>query len=151
MTLRLLVAGDGPQRAALAEQAAGLGIGGVVRFLGMCSDPAPVYAAADVFALPSQEEGLPNALLEAMASARAVVASAVGGVPAIVEHERTGLLVAPCDPDALAAALARLAADPPLRERLGHAARRYVAQHHSLSAMIDAHAALYRQVLERRR
>lgn len=146
--LQLLLAGDGAQRAALQQQAADLGLAATVRFLGTCTDPAPVYAAADVFALPSQEEGLPNALLEAMAAGRAVVATAVGGVPSLIEDQRNGLLVAPRAPAALAAAIGRLAADAALREKLGQAARRFVVQHCSLAAMVAAHARLYRELLE---
>lgn len=78
---------------------------------------------AAIFVLPSTSEGLPMALLEAMAWARAIVATAVGGVPDVLTDGSDGLVVPPSDPDALAAALTRLAADPDLRERLGQAAR----------------------------
>jgi len=78
---------------------------------------------AAIFVLPSTSEGLPMALLEAMAWARAIVATAVGGVPDVLSDGVDGLVVPPSDPDALAAALARLAGDPELRERLGQAAR----------------------------
>ena len=145
--VQIVLAGDGPERKRLAAQATSLGLDGTVRFLGMRTDPAPVYAAADIFALPSQEEGSPNALLEAMACACAVLASNVGGVPAIVEHERSGLLVPPRSPSAFADALVRLAEQPHLRERLGREARRQVTTRFSMAAMVDAHAQLYRRLL----
>jgi len=98
--------------------------------------------AAEVFVMPSRSEGLPMALLEAMAYGMAVVAADVGGIPEVVETGVDGLLVAPEDPDALAAALCELAADADLRERLGAAARRRAE---SLDAIevADRLAALY--------
>ncbi len=145
--LGLVVAGDGPERGALEQLARTLGLGGRVKFLGMCDDPRPVYAAMDVFALPSRQEGLPNALLEAMAMGRAVVASAVGGVPELIEHERTGLLVAPGSVAELAESLTRLASDPSLRERLGREAARRVRDRYDVASAVDRHAGLYRELL----
>ena len=80
--------------------------------------------AAPVFAMPSRSEGLPMALLEAMAYGMAIVATEVGGIPEVFDSGEDGVLVPPEEPEALAGALCRLAADPELRERLARAARR---------------------------
>jgi glycosyltransferase involved in cell wall biosynthesis len=82
-----------------------------------------------------------------MAAARPVVASAVGGLAEAVEHERTGLLVAPGDPEALASALARLIEDPDLGKRLGDAGPARVREGHSAQRMVEAYEALYAEVL----
>jgi glycosyltransferase involved in cell wall biosynthesis len=118
----LAVAGDGPDRAALAELAASLGVDARVRFLGRRADVAALLAAADAFVLPSRREGQPLALLEAMAAGRPIVATAVPGVDELVEDGATALLVPPDDPAALAGALCRLRDDPSLRLSLGRAA-----------------------------
>jgi glycosyltransferase involved in cell wall biosynthesis len=147
VSVDLVLAGDGPERSRLERDVRTLGLEGHAHFLGMQRDPRPVYAALDMFALPSLEEGSPNALLEAMACGRAVVAARVGGVPEIVEHERSGLLVEPGSPAALAAALERLAVDPVLRRQLGHTAARRVREQFDISQMVAKHAALYRDLL----
>jgi glycosyltransferase involved in cell wall biosynthesis len=89
----LVIAGDGPERANLAAQAERLGVSSHVRFLGAIRDLEGFYPALDVFALPSLQEGSPNALLEAMACGIAAVGASVGGVPDIIENERSGLLI----------------------------------------------------------
>ena len=142
----VLLAGDGPLRGALEARAVALGLRRRVRFLGMVADPIPVLQAADVFAMPSREEASPMALLEAMACARPVVVTAVGGVPEIVADERSGLLVPPGRAESLAAALARLAGDADLRERLGAAARARILERFDLDRMVAEHEALYREL-----
>ncbi len=130
----LLVAGDGPEREALARLAGRRG--GDVRLLGLVTGDArdALYAASDAFVLASRvlgsgrTEGTPTALIEAMAAGLPVVATEVGGVGALVNHARNGLLVPAGDPTALAAALARLRDDPPLRRRLARAGRKTAAQ-----------------------
>jgi len=145
----LLVAGDGPERPGLEHQAKRLN--GYARFLGVHHDPRQLYAALDIFVLPSLEEGLPNALLEAMACGCAVVASRVGGVPEIVEHERSGLLVEPGSPTALADAMVRLAKDGALRLRLGREAVRRVRERFDIVRTVERHADLYRALLSEQR
>ena len=100
---------------------------------------------ATVFALPSYAEGMPMALLEAMSWGLPVIATPVGGVPQVIEPEVNGLLVAPGDIDALAAALARLMSEPALRESLGAAARRTIGTRFSLDAALDRLGELYRR------
>ncbi|MEL7157851.1 MAG: glycosyltransferase [Actinomycetota bacterium] len=117
----LLVVGDGPLRDALQAEARALGLGAAVRWLGARPDGARLVAAFDAFALTSRWEGLPRALVEAQAARVPVVATPVGGVGELVEHERTGLVVPVGCPDAVAGALTEVAADP------AGAARRAVA------------------------
>jgi glycosyltransferase involved in cell wall biosynthesis len=127
--LHVVVAGDGDLRSALEERARG--VGDRVRFVGALDRDtvARALAAADVVAVPSvvdnagNVDGLPNTVLEALASGRAVVASRVAGIPEVVEDGVNGLLVPAGDTEALAAALARLAGDPATREELGREAR----------------------------
>jgi glycosyltransferase involved in cell wall biosynthesis len=141
------IAGDGPERAGLAAQAARLGLTAQVRWLGQRSDVGDVLNACDVFVLPSRREGLGVAALEAMASARPLVASAVGGLGDAVLDGRTGLLVPPEDPPALATALERLLNDAALRARLGAAGPQRVAEGFLPEQMVAGYEAVYREVL----
>jgi glycosyltransferase involved in cell wall biosynthesis len=145
--LELLIAGDGPERERLLAQARALGVERRVRFLGAIRDLEHFYSALDVFALPSRQEGSPNALLEAMACGVAPVAATVGGVPDIVEPERSGLLVAPKRPDLFGEALVRLAADGAARERVAAEARARILDKFDIARTVEAHADLYRSVL----
>lgn len=154
-TARLAVVGDGPERAALEDQAARAGIAGRVQFRGRVSDEElrRAYAEADVFVLPAVEdsrgdtEGLGVVLLEAMSFRVPVVASAAGGIVDVVADEKSGLLVPPGDADALARALTRLDADPPLRARLGEAGRLRLLTEFSWDAIADRWAEVYRRAL----
>ena len=105
-----------------------------VRFLGWCSDMPQVLSALDLFVLPSSNEGLPRSILEAMAAAVPVVATNVGGNAELVVTERTGLLVPPRDPNALAAAIEKLLRAPDTAREMGRAGRLMVEQHFSLRA-----------------
>jgi glycosyltransferase involved in cell wall biosynthesis len=145
--LRLWIAGDGPERAALEARAEALGVASRVSFLGRRDDKADLLAGCDLLALPSRAEGLGVAALEAMACGRAVLASRVGGLAEAVVHERTGLLVPPGDVDALAAALTRLVGDAALRARLGAAGPGRIAECYSAEAMCESYARLYRELL----
>jgi glycosyltransferase involved in cell wall biosynthesis len=120
---RFQIVGDGPERAALERQAAALRISAHVAFLGHRDDVPRVLAESDLFAFPSRMEASPNAVIEAMAAALPIVASRTGGIPELIAHERTGLLVPPGDERALAAALLRLIDRPDLAARLGAGAR----------------------------
>ena len=131
--VHLVVIGDGPERGALEEQARAAGIHRV-QFQGRVSDEAlrATYARSDVLVLPSildargDTEGLGVVLLEAMSYSIPVVASDIGGITDIVEHDTSGLLVPPGDPAALVQALERMARDPALASRLGSAGERRV-------------------------
>ncbi len=142
--LNLVLAGDGPVRADLEQQARSLGIAARVRFLGERSDVASLLPAFDVFAMPSLTEGLSIALLEACACGLAIVASEVGGNPEIVADRKRGILFPAGDDDALAAALLAMLADEPLRRRLGEAARDWVRNSCSIAATRRAYDDCYR-------
>ncbi|HVB44083.1 MAG TPA: glycosyltransferase [Streptosporangiaceae bacterium] len=142
----LLLAGEGAERHALERQAGLLGID--VRFLGACDDVRPLLARADVVAHASLEEGMSNAVMEAMAAGRAVVATSVGGTPELLRGR--GLLVPPADPAALADAIEQVLADRVLAGRLGAAARSWSRAHLSAGAMVDRHIQIYSDLMERR-
>ena len=144
---RLWIAGAGPERGALEAQARREGLAERVRFLGRREDAADLLGACDVFVLPSRREGLGVAALEAMAAGRAVVASRVGGLASAVLEGRTGLLVPPEDPAALAEALATLIGDTTLRARLAAAGPARVATDFGVEGMVEAYEKLYREIL----
>ena len=125
-----------------------LGLGDRVRFLGRVDDVAPVLAAADLVAAPSLAEGLGVAVIEAMAAGRAVVASAVGGIPESLRDGVEGILVPPGDAPALAGAIERCLADAGLRERLGAAGQARAAQFSTL-AMASGTESIYERARER--
>ncbi len=145
---QLWIAGDGPERGALAAQVRQLGLAEQVRFLGRRDDVGDLLAACDIFVLPSRREGLGVAALEAMAAGRPVVASAVGGLRDAVVDGRTGVLVPPEDPAALAAALERLTGDLALRTHLGAAGPQRIAEGFLPEQMVAAYERLYREVLD---
>jgi glycosyltransferase involved in cell wall biosynthesis len=144
--VHLLLAGDGPLRAALERQARSLGLARV-RFLGDQPDVVPLLAASDIVVLASRWEGSPLAVLEAMAAGRPVVATAAGGVPELVRHEATGLLVPLDAPRELARALQRLVDHPAERERLGRAGQQRARRDFDAGTMTRRYEALYAEVL----
>lgn len=138
--ITLVLLGAGPDESLLREAAAGLDC---VQFEGFVEDVENYLAAFDVFAFPSHYEALGSTLLDAMAAGLPAVASRVGGIPEVVEHDRTGLLVPPADPVALAGAIAALHRDPERRARLGARARTRAGAF-SAAAMAQRYLALYR-------
>lgn len=142
---RLLLAGDGSLRRETEAKAAALGIAERVRFLGARTDVAEMLAACDLFVLASDWEGSPVSILEAMASGLPVIATAVGGVPELVEDGVSGLLAPPGDAVALAAALRRLASDPEARRRFGQAGRER-AERFGAGRMVAAYAELFERL-----
>ena len=141
--LRLVIVGDGPLRAALAQHVAAAGIGGQVWLAGARSDIAELMRTFSVFALPSIAEGMPVTLLEAMACGLPVVASRVGGIPELVLENDTGMLVPPNDPQALAEALARYLRQPALVRQHGAAGRARIETKYSIAAMLFGYTNLY--------
>lgn len=125
--------------------AASAGVGERVRFLGRRDDARSFIAAADVFVNPSDVEGLPLVVLEALALARPVVATAVGGVPSVVVDGQTGILVPPKDPEALAGALARILADEE-RGRYGVAGAALIESRYGAATMVEAYERVYAEV-----
>jgi glycosyltransferase involved in cell wall biosynthesis len=131
--------GDGPRRAELEALARDLGVADRVRFTGRVGqdDIRRFYAEADVFCLPSFAEGLPVVLLEAIAAGVPVVASRITGIPELVEHGTSGVLVPPGRPDRLADALRDLSSDPDRRRALAVAARRRVSEEFDVAACAE--------------
>ena len=145
-----LAAGTGPEGDALQDHAQRLGVAASMRWLGQVADVRRVLAAADVVAMPSLAEGLGVAAIEAMAASRPVVASAVGGLPELIDDGVQGRLVPPGDAAALAAALRRVLGDAALGARLGEAGR-VRAESFSTVAMARGTASVYERALAARR
>ena len=145
--VRLLIVGDGVIRKDLEVQAHDLGISETVVFLGHREDTDELLQALDIFVLPSLNEGIPMALLEAMAASRAVVASRVGGIPEIVEDGVEGILVEPMDVTQLAESCGRLIESPEIAMKMGEQARKRVVQEFSAAAMADRVAGLYEELV----
>jgi glycosyltransferase involved in cell wall biosynthesis len=143
----LCMVGDGPDRPQLERKAHELGIVRDTLFLGYQDDVAPLYAAFDALVLPSGNEGTPVSVIEALAAGRPVVATRVGGVPDVVRDGVDGFLVDGGATDELAERLARLAADPALRERLGTAGRARVVPRYAVDRLVDDVDRLYRSLL----
>jgi glycosyltransferase involved in cell wall biosynthesis len=137
---------DGGIESGLRRQAERAGIAPAVQFAGRVDDVQRYFAIADIVVQASHEEGFSNAILEAMAAGRPVVATRVGGNEEAVVDGDTGILVPPRDPDALAAALTKLGADPALRDRMGSAARARARDRFSLERCIEAYRRLYTQI-----
>jgi glycosyltransferase involved in cell wall biosynthesis len=143
--LRLAVVGDGDERPQLERQVAELGIAADVFFLGYRRELRPVFAAADVAVLSSDNEGTPVSLIEAAAAGLPAVATDVGGVREVVTEE-TGILVPRDDVAALASAMAELAADAPRRESCGRAARQRALGRYGAERLLEDIDALYREL-----
>jgi glycosyltransferase involved in cell wall biosynthesis len=145
---RLVIVGGGPQREALEAQVASLGLRDRVRFAGDQADVLPWLQSLDVFALPSYaNEGVPQALVQAMMCSLPCVTTDVGAIPEAARDGETALVVPPRDVDALAQALARLAGDAALRERLGRAARELCVRQFGYDAMLDRMEAVFRDAI----
>jgi glycosyltransferase involved in cell wall biosynthesis len=143
----LLIVGTGPELPAVSARIQELGSAGPVIVLGERRDIPCILAALDVLCLPSEMEGMPMTVLEAMAARLPVVASNVGGIPEIVDHGRTGLLVPPRSVDDLAAALLQVAGDPARAREMGRAGRRKLLQAFSLDNALAAYEQCYREAL----
>lgn len=137
--LQLVIVGDGPQREALEAKAASLGIAPRVRFAGNQRDVAPWLQAMDLFCLPSYaNEGVPQALAQAMACGLPVISTPVGSIDELVDDGRTGVLVPPSDPAALRGAIAALLGDEARRKALGEAALLEARARLGEGTMVDA-------------
>ena len=146
--VKVLVVGEGSIRSALMAQTRDLGISEDVVFLGHREDTNALLQALDIFVLPSLSEGIPMALLEAMAASRAVVASRVGGVPEIVEDGSEGFLVEPMDVNGLTEKCLRLIQSPEMAQKMGQMARARVERDFSSENMAHRVALLYRELIE---
>lgn len=144
--LRALLVGDGPLRAELEAEVARVGLADELRFTGYRADADALIATADLLVLSSVEEGLGSVLLDAMVFGKPVAATAAGGIPEIVVHGETGLLVPPGDAEALGEAIARIAGDRELAARLAAGAR-LRAPRYSMDEVVERTIALYERVL----
>lgn len=146
-SVRVAVAGDGPDLEGLEAMAPPLPGGRPIQYLGMRNDVPHLMAGADIFVMPSRIEALPMALIEAMGAGLPVVASDVGGIPEVVENGREGWLVEPDDPEALARALSSLVRDGALRCRFGEGGRRRVLERFTAARMTEDYERLFEQAL----
>jgi len=144
-----LIVGDGPEGAPLKALTGSLGIGGSVKFVKSCVDTRKYLSAMDVFVFPSIREGLGIALLEALASGRACVASKTGGIEDIITDEVNGILVGVGDPSGISGAVIRLLKDEVLRKKLGEAGGALVRNKFTIDSMIDKVLELYRETVKR--
>jgi glycosyltransferase involved in cell wall biosynthesis len=140
--------GQGSLRASIKERTGQLGIASSFRFPGFREDLPAVLPELDIFVHPAHLEGLGVAVLQASACGLPVVGTRAGGIPEIVQDEKTGFLVPPRTPPALAAAISALLKDPRLRETMGAAGRAFVVQACSLDATAEGNGRLYREVLD---
>ena len=147
---RLVIVGDGPERGNLESAARASGSLDRITLLGHVADVQPFYRLADVFVLSSLSEGSPNVLLEAMAAKVPVVATAVGGVPEIVSHDESALLVPANDSLSLAKAIGRILSDKELAERLTVNAGALISAHYTPETYVKNSVELYREVVRGR-
>jgi glycosyltransferase involved in cell wall biosynthesis len=146
-SLRLVLVGDGETRPSLERLARQLGLGAVVHFAGMRANEPNLHHLFDISVLCSVSEAFPNSIVEAMAAAKPVVATRVGGIVDAVVDGDTGLLVPPRDPTALAAAIERLLIDPERRRELGRAAARRARAQFHVNHVLPALESLYDRLL----
>lgn len=147
----LLIAGDGPLRPAVEELARDLGLKDHVQFLGIRRDIPDLMNAADAYIMSSIWEGMPMVLLEASATELPIVATNVGGNREVVLDGKTGFLVPPKDPEALAQAMLRLMSlSEEERWRMGKLARQHIEAHYSLDRVVNQWEALYRELLAKK-
>jgi glycosyltransferase involved in cell wall biosynthesis len=146
--VRFLIVGDGELRSSLEHRAHALGLSQCVSFLGWQRELEPIYADLDLAVLSSRNEGTPVSFIEAMAAGLPVVGTRVGGVPDLVEHGKTGLLVRPNDPKALSGAMETLLSDPDRRREMGRLAREAVYPTYSDAALIDHMDRFYSSILQ---
>jgi glycosyltransferase involved in cell wall biosynthesis len=147
--LKVVIVGEGPDRAAIEGMVQEFGLQSNVILAGQQSDMPAVYAAMDIFVLPSLNEGLPMTILEAMAASRPVVATRVGAIPKVINDGENGLLVDPKDIDGLRDAIASLLSDPDRCQRMGEKAHEWVSRNYTSEAMALKYRQLYDEVLGR--
>ena len=145
--LKVVIVGEGPDRAAIENMVAELGLQSNVVLAGQQSKMPSVYAAMDIFVLPSLNEGLPMTILEAMAASRPVIATRVGAIPNVISDGENGLLVNPKDVDGLRDALASLLPNPDRCRQMGEKAHAWVRQNFTAEAMALKYRQMYEEVL----
>ncbi|MDD5660740.1 MAG: glycosyltransferase family 4 protein [Candidatus Omnitrophica bacterium] len=149
-SIKLLIVGDGKTREALVKETEELGIKGYVLFLPKAGRTEDLLSAMDIFVMPSLQEGLGLALMEAMAQGLAVVGSKVGGIKTLIQDKINGLLVNPADSQGLADAIIALLRDGQLRRSMGINARKFISGYFAKEDMVDKTERIYNKCLERR-
>jgi len=147
--LQIVIAGEGPDRDKIEDMIQQYGLQSNVVLAGQQSNMPSVYAAMDIFVLPSLNEGLPMTVLEAMAASKPVIATRVGAIGSVIQDGENGLLVAPKDPEGLQNAIAGLLSDPERRRRLGDQAHAWVSQNYTSEAMALKYRDMYEEVLRK--
>lgn len=145
--IKIMIIGEGPEGEQLKSKVRAYGLDGQVIFTGLIKNVVPFYKAFDIFTLTSLTEGVPMTILEAMASGTPVVATRVGGIPQIIEHGQTGLLVDSNDLKGLYLAFEQLIYDSALRKKLAEAAFQFVQKEYSLEEMTKAYSQIYQEAL----
>lgn len=145
--LHCVFAGEGPSLKKVRHLVEELGLGGSVTFLGERSDVPRLLRTLDVLVMPSMHEGIPQVGMQALACGTPLIASDVGGLPSIVKHGETGLLVKPGDVEELAASLCRILDKKEEARHMARQGRAFVERHHGLEQMLDALEAIYRRYL----
>ncbi|HEY2169307.1 MAG TPA: glycosyltransferase family 4 protein [Candidatus Angelobacter sp.] len=145
--LKVVIVGDGPDRKAIEDMIQRFGLQSNVILAGQHSDMPGIYAAMDVFVLPSLNEGLPMTILEAMAASKPVIATRVGAIPSVIKDGETGLLVDPGDTYGLRSAVARLLSAPDLCRRIGAAGHAWVSRNYTSETMALKYRQMYDDVL----
>lgn len=146
-TCRLIIAGEGPLKEHLARRIAAHRLKGIVKLIGFEGSIVRLLSAIDLFVMPSLSEGLPMALLEAMACRRPVIASAVGGVPEVIVDGENGVLCGPADPQALADCIRHMFSDKARRDRMSVQGKQVVERTFSARAMGNQYKKLYGELL----
>lgn len=146
--VKLLIVGDGSLMEELKQMAKDKGLEESVIFTGLRRDITDILSSIDIFVLSSIKEGFPNSLLEAMAMGKPIVATAVGGIPEVIDHGTNGLLVKPADVEGLQSALKLLIDDRLMAKNIGLAARDFIVKNYSITATVRKWETLYCQILQ---
>jgi len=147
LPIQFLAAGTGPLEGELRARVSSSGIDGTIQFLGYVEDVPSFLRKIDILLFLSRREGMPVAVLEAMASGLPIVSTPVGGVPELVKEGKNGFLVSVGDTAAAETRIRQLVADPGLRESLGKESRRLAVQHYSDSRMFEEQLRVYNRCL----
>lgn len=146
--VNFVIIGDGPLEESLKQEAVDLGLQGRVTFTGRREDISDILSTLDIFVLPSVTEGLPLTILEAMAAGKPIVATRVGGIPEVIVDGKTGIIVPPKDPEAMAVALASLLGGREKMAKIGLAGQKLVKDKFTIDTMVERTMNLYSQLLD---
>jgi len=145
---KLIIVGDGPLKENLEKYVKKQNLENNIKFLGKRTDIPKLIKIFEIFILSSLTEGFPNVVLEAMAASKQVVATNVGGIPEVVINGKTGILVPPTNPEALANTIIKLIKNPKLREKMGKAGRKRVEKYFTIKKMVKEYEKVYDRLVE---